>query len=129
MGTILVTGVAGFIGFHVAVRLLADGNRVVGLDNMSPYYDVTLKQARLDQLTRMPNFVFRQLDVADREPIHALADEFPEVERIIHLAAQPGVRHSLIDPYTPRLALTGRGSFVAGVSPVFPRSHTGEIQN
>jgi UDP-glucuronate 4-epimerase len=98
--TVLVTGAAGFIGFHVAARLLADGNRVVGVDNMNAYYDVSLKQARLDRLSHLPGFVFRQLDVSDREAIHALADEFPDVTRIVHLAAQAGVRHSLSDPYT-----------------------------
>jgi UDP-glucuronate 4-epimerase len=98
--TVLVTGAAGFIGSHVAARLLADGNSVVGVDNMNAYYDVSLKQARLERLSHLPGFVFRQLDVSDREAIHALADEFPDVTRIVHLAAQAGVRHSLTDPYT-----------------------------
>jgi len=98
--TVLVTGAAGFIGFHVAARLLATGTLAVGIDNMNSYYDVSLKQARLDKLTQLPGFVFRQLDVADRDAIHGLADEFPGITRIIHLAAQAGVRHSLIDPYT-----------------------------
>ncbi len=98
--TVLVTGVAGFIGSHVAARLLGDGKRVVGIDNMNAYYDVSLKQARLDRLTDLPGFEFRLRDVADRDGVLALAEEFPGITRIVHLAAQAGVRHSLTDPYT-----------------------------
>jgi UDP-glucuronate 4-epimerase len=97
--TVLVTGAAGFIGSHVAARLLADGHRVIGIDNMNAYYDVSLKQARIDRLAHLPGFVFRRLDVADRHAIHPLAEEFPGISRIVHLAAQAGVRHSLSDPY------------------------------
>jgi UDP-glucuronate 4-epimerase len=97
--TILVTGAAGFIGFHVAARLLGADRRVVGLDNLNPYYDVALKQARLAQLAG-PAFSFCNADVADREAMAKVASAFPEVEAIIHLAAQAGVRHSLTDPYT-----------------------------
>ena len=98
--TVLVTGTAGFIGSHVAARLRGDGKRVVGIDNMNAYYDVSLKQARLDRLTDLPAFEFRQLDVSDRDGVLALAEEFPGIDRIVHLAAQAGVRHSLTDPYT-----------------------------
>jgi UDP-glucuronate 4-epimerase len=95
---ILVTGAAGFIGFHVARRLLEAGRDVIGVDNLSPYYDPRLKQARLLQLAGAKNFKFVRLDLADRAATAALFAEhrFPFV---IHLAAQAGVRHSLVDPY------------------------------
>jgi UDP-glucuronate 4-epimerase len=95
---ILVTGAAGFIGFHVARRLLQDGRRVVGLDNLNAYYDPALKRARLDELQPYQAFSFEKLDLADRAGIAALfaSHRFPVV---IHLAAQAGVRHSLTDPH------------------------------
>jgi len=96
---ILVTGTAGFIGSHVARALLARGETVLGLDNLNDYYDVSLKQARLASLTNEKNFSFRELDISDRDGILNLAKEFPAIKRIIHLAAQPGVRYSLINPY------------------------------
>ena len=95
---ILVTGAAGFIGFHVARRLVEAGREVIGIDNLSPYYDPRLKQARLQQLAGAKNFKFVRQDLADRKATAALFAEhrFPFV---IHLAAQAGVRHSLVDPY------------------------------
>ena len=95
---ILVTGAAGFIGFHVARRLVEAGRDVIGVDNLSPYYDPKLKQARLRELAGAKNFNFVRLDLADRAASAALFAEhgFPFV---IHLAAQAGVRHSLVDPY------------------------------
>jgi UDP-glucuronate 4-epimerase len=95
---ILVTGAAGFIGFHVARRLVEAGRDVIGVDNLSPYYDPKLKQARLRELAGAKNFKFVRLDLADRAASAALFAEhgFPFV---IHLAAQAGVRHSLVDPY------------------------------
>jgi UDP-glucuronate 4-epimerase len=95
---ILVTGAAGFIGFHVAERLLRSGRSVVGLDNINSYYDPALKQARLHQLSKLEGFRFVKLDLADRTAVSALFAEhhFPFV---VHLAAQAGVRHSLVDPY------------------------------
>jgi UDP-glucuronate 4-epimerase len=95
---ILVTGAAGFIGFHVARRLCEDGRTVVGVDNLNAYYDPKLKQARLGQLARFPRFRFEKLDLADRAGTAALfaAHRFPAV---VHLAAQPGVRHALVDPH------------------------------
>jgi UDP-glucuronate 4-epimerase len=95
---ILVTGAAGFIGFHVARRLCEDGRALVGVDNLNAYYDPKLKQARLGQLAAFPRFRFEKLDLADRAAATALfaAHRFPAV---IHLAAQAGVRHSLVDPY------------------------------
>ncbi len=96
--TVLVTGVAGFIGFHVVQRLLARGDTVVGIDNLSPYYDVRLKEARLAQLTNRPGFHFLRLDLADRDGMTRLfSDHRPE--RVVHLAAQAGVRYSLTNPH------------------------------
>jgi UDP-glucuronate 4-epimerase len=97
--TILLTGAAGFIGYHVAEALLARGERVIGVDNLNAYYDVRLKQARLDRLGGRPGFTFHRVDVADREAVHALVDSDTGLDAIIHLAAQAGVRHSLVDPY------------------------------
>lgn len=97
---VLLTGAAGFIGFHVAEALLARGEAVLGVDNLTPYYDVRLKQARLDRLLDRRGFVFRHADIADRAAMTALAAEHPDVTRIVHLAAQAGVRHSLVDPYS-----------------------------
>lgn len=93
----LVTGAAGFIGFHVSQRLLEAGHQVVGIDNLNDYYDVGLKQARLD-LLRSPLFSFRQLDLAERQGVEQLfAHE--QFDRVIHLAAQAGVRYSLENPH------------------------------
>ncbi len=93
----LVTGAAGFIGAATSLRLLADGHSVLGVDSLNDYYDVALKRARLDRLTPEKNFRFAQIDLADRAKTAALfADEKPE--RVVHLAAQPGVRYSLEKP-------------------------------
>ena len=96
--TILVTGAAGFIGFHVARRLLAEGRVVVGLDNLNSYYDPALKEARLKILRGEPGFAFEQIDLADRASMERLFAEhrFPGV---VHLAAQAGVRHSIDHPH------------------------------
>jgi UDP-glucuronate 4-epimerase len=98
--SILLTGVAGFIGFHVAKALLDRGERVVGIDNLNNYYDVRLKEARLAQLRGYPGFTFAKLDAADRDGMFRLVEGHPDLSSIIHLAAQAGVRHSLVDPYT-----------------------------
>lgn len=97
-GPILVTGAAGFIGFHVARRLLSDGREVVGLDNMNAYYDPALKEARRAELAKSNRMRFAKLDLADRDGMAALFKQhrFPYV---VHLAAQAGVRHSLTDPF------------------------------
>jgi len=97
--SILLTGAAGFIGFHVAKALLERGDRVVGLDNLNDYYDVRLKEARLAQLSGYPGFVFAKLDVADRDGVFNLIEHHKEFRSIIHLAAQAGVRYSLENPY------------------------------
>ena len=96
--TYLVTGAAGFIGMHTSLRLLSRGDQVVGVDNLSDYYDVTLKEARLARLTSHPDFTFHKLDVADRQ---GMADLFAreKPQRVIHLAAQAGVRYSLTNPH------------------------------
>jgi UDP-glucuronate 4-epimerase len=94
---VLLTGSAGFIGFHTAQILLARGDEVVGLDNLNDYYDVTLKQARLDILKRSPNFRFVKLDLADRSGMAALFGQ-EKFQRVIHLAAQAGVRYSIQNP-------------------------------
>jgi UDP-glucuronate 4-epimerase len=100
MGTILVTGAAGFIGSSVSQALLARGDAVIGIDNLNDYYDVTLKEARLARLIPQPGFSFRKLDIADQQGVHRLAEDFPQIDGIIHLAAQAGVRYSLINPYS-----------------------------
>jgi UDP-glucuronate 4-epimerase len=97
--TILVTGVAGFIGFHVCRALLARGEVVVGLDNFSPYYDPALKRTRLDGLRNGNRFTFVEASVADRAAMEAVAERHADIDGIIHLAAQAGVRHSLVDPF------------------------------
>ena len=97
--TVLVTGAAGFIGSYVAKALLARGERVVGVDNFSEYYDPVLKFARLKPLRDERGFAFVEGDVADREAMLGLASKHSDIDRIVHLAAQPGVRHSAIDPY------------------------------
>jgi UDP-glucuronate 4-epimerase len=95
---LLVTGAAGFIGFHTARLLLERGDEVVGLDNLNAYYDPALKQARLEILTDYPQFRFVKADIADREAMEALfhAEKF---QRVVHLAAQAGVRYSIENPH------------------------------
>ncbi len=96
--TVLVTGTAGFIGSEVALRLLARGEHVVGVDCLTPYYDLALKEARLVRLTASPEFVEARIDLADQAATARLfADHSPE--RVIHMAAQPGVRYSLENPH------------------------------
>ncbi|MRR52285.1 MAG: SDR family NAD(P)-dependent oxidoreductase, partial [Rhodocyclaceae bacterium] len=98
MAKILVTGAAGFIGFHLAQRLLERGDQVVGFDNLNDYYDVSLKQARLSRLEGRADFTFIRGDLADRE---AMARLFAEqgFDKVVHLAAQAGVRYSLVNPH------------------------------
>ena len=95
---VLVTGAAGFIGFHTCQTLLKRGDRVIGIDNLNDYYDVTLKEARLSNLTGHPAFQFQKVDLADRIAIAKLfaSNKF---DRVIHLGAQAGVRYSLENPF------------------------------
>jgi UDP-glucuronate 4-epimerase len=93
----LVTGAAGFIGYHVVERLLAVGHQIVGIDNLNDYYDVNLKYARLARLKDKPEFQFLKLDLADRSEIAAFFFEH-KFQRVIHLGAQAGVRYSLENP-------------------------------
>jgi UDP-glucuronate 4-epimerase len=97
--TILVTGTAGFIGFHLARALLARGERVVGFDSVNDYYDPALKEARLAALAPEKGFAFVRGDLADHEAVLALAERFPETTRIVHLAAQAGVRYAEVNPW------------------------------
>lgn len=94
---ILVTGVAGFIGFHLAQRLMLEGEDVYGIDNLNDYYDVTLKKDRLAQLLSHPEFIFQHLDVSDRAGMSQLFQN-QTFDLVIHLAAQAGVRYSLQNP-------------------------------
>ena len=97
--TVIVTGAAGFIGFHTCLALLARGEAVVGLDDLNGYYDVRLKQARLAVLQRDRGFRFERVDVADRPAVTEAFSRAGDATRVVHLAAQAGVRHSLVDPY------------------------------
>ena len=94
---VLVTGAAGFIGFHVSRKLLARGEQVVGLDNLNDYYDVNLKLARLAQLENQPGFTFAKMDLQDRAAMDALFSKH-KFDAVINLAAQAGVRYSLENP-------------------------------
>ena len=110
----LVTGAAGFIGFHVTQRLLAAGHQVVGLDNLNDYYDVNLKTSRLDLINTHPDFTFVKGDLADREGIAELFRS-QRFQRVIHLAAQAGVRYSLDNPLAYADAnLTGHLNILEG---------------
>ncbi len=95
---VLVTGAAGFIGYHLAKRLLANGCRVVGLDNLNPYYDVALKAARLEELKSESNFTFFKFDLSDRKQLEDIFNG-TEFDVVVNLAAQAGVRYSLENPH------------------------------
>jgi UDP-glucuronate 4-epimerase len=97
LAKILVTGAAGFIGAAVCRALVARGDSVIGLDNLSAYYDVSLKEARLALLAAQKNFSFRKADIADKDAMLAMAGD--DITGIVHLAAQPGVRYSLENPF------------------------------
>ena len=95
---VLVTGVAGFVGFHVAERLAANGVTVIGIDNFNDYYNVALKEARVTRLAG-PRFTLCRADIADKEAMQAIARATPGITHVIHLAAQAGVRYSMANPY------------------------------
>ena len=97
--TVVVTGAAGFIGYHVATALLAQGERVVGIDSVNDYYDVRLKEARLRRLADHKGFAFHRTDIADAETVAATLVGAGPIRGVIHLAAQAGVRYSLTNPY------------------------------
>lgn len=97
MENILVTGAAGFIGFHLSKRLLDEGKKVIGFDNMNPYYDVRLKESRLNILKEYDNFIFIKGDLADKEAVNHIFEQYqPEI--VVNLAAQAGVRYSIENP-------------------------------
>lgn len=95
---ILITGVAGFIGYHLAQRLLAQGNLVYGVDNLNDYYAVSLKQARLSRLLSQDKFTFDYLDISDRLTVSQLFEQ-NQFDCVVNLAAQAGVRYSLKNPH------------------------------
>lgn len=95
----LVTGCAGFIGFHTCLALLKKNQKVVGIDNLNNYYDPDLKKARLEQLVAFPNFKFYKIDVSDKAAMENFTKENQEIEFTVHLAAQAGVRYSLENPH------------------------------
>jgi UDP-glucuronate 4-epimerase len=96
---VLVTGAAGFIGMHTCLRLLERGDEVVGIDEINDYYDPRLKEARLARLTEYKNFHFVKADIADRAAMAEVAAKHQDISRLLNLAAQAGVRYSLINPY------------------------------
>ncbi|OGQ47021.1 MAG: capsular biosynthesis protein CpsI [Deltaproteobacteria bacterium RIFCSPLOWO2_02_44_9] len=99
MRKILITGAAGFIGYHLCSRLMEQGDRIVGIDNINDYYEVNLKLNRLKQIEGKRNFTFIKLDITDREGIHKLFAK-EKFDIVVNMAAQAGVRYSLINPYT-----------------------------
>lgn len=110
----LVTGAAGFIGFHTAQQLCEQGHDVIGIDNLNDYYEVSLKEARLAELTPYSNFQFIKLDIADREKVATLFQQ-EQFDIVIHLAAQAGVRYSLENPFAYADSnLTGHLSILEG---------------
>jgi UDP-glucuronate 4-epimerase len=105
---VLVTGAAGFIGYHTASRLLARGDEVIGVDDLNAYYDVSLKEARLARLQQKPGFSFEKIDIAEHEAVASLFQRHSDIVRVVHLAGQAGVRFSLVNPYSyARANVTG----------------------
>lgn len=98
MDTVLLTGSAGFIGFYVAKELLKNGHKVIGYDNINDYYDIRIKESRLAVLRAFSGFTFYRADLCDEEALEKVVREHPDINRVVHLAAQAGVRYSLICP-------------------------------
>jgi UDP-glucuronate 4-epimerase len=141
----LVTGTAGFVGYHLAARLLRDGHEVVGIDGMTPYYDVSLKEARNEQLERLGSFRLHRYMLEEADKLHAVVEQFAP-QYVVHLAAQAGVRYSLENPrayidsnvigsfnvleacreHRPRHLLVASTSSVYGASTDFPLAETGK---
>lgn len=96
--TVLLTGAAGFIGYHLADALIARGSDVIGIDNVNDYYDVGLKRARLSRLTGRSEFTFHEIDITDEDALRDVVGRSPNIRHVVHLAAQPGVRYSLTAP-------------------------------
>lgn len=97
--SVLVTGAAGFIGFHTAKALIARGEEVIGIDNLNGYYDVSLKYARLAELQKLHGFAFHEIDIANKDAVLTLCEKSSGITDIVHHAAQPGVRYSLVNPF------------------------------
>jgi UDP-glucuronate 4-epimerase len=95
---LLITGSAGFIGFHLASRMLAAGEQVIGIDNLNGYYSVALKRARVAKLDRSHGFFFHEIDITDQDAVGALLEQHADIDHVVHLAAQAGVRYSLTNP-------------------------------
>ncbi|WP_158743380.1 NAD-dependent epimerase/dehydratase family protein [Acidisphaera sp. L21] len=144
---VLLTGVAGFVGYHVAERLLADGIQVIGVDVFNDYYDVALKEARIARLTQN-GFTLHRADIADRAAMTGIVQAEPGITHIVHLAAQAGVRYSMVNPYAyvhsnvmghlvvleaarllPNLRhlVYASSSSVYGLGVSFPLEETGEV--
>jgi UDP-glucuronate 4-epimerase len=98
LSTVLVTGAAGFIGFHLSKRLCQNGYSVLGVDNLDNYYDVKIKESRLEILNELPGFTFKKCDLVDNKSLEGLFQEF-HIEYVVNLAAQAGVRYSLTNPH------------------------------
>ena len=109
---VLVTGAAGFIGMHVSAALLERGEQVFGIDNLNDYYRVALKEARLAALASQRDFRFERLDIAESEALLRFTKAHPDIDRVVHLAAQPGVRYSVDHP---RAYITANLVAAAGV--------------
>ncbi len=102
--TVLVTGAAGFIGFHVSTALLQRGERVIGVDNLNDYYDVALKEARLAELRRLPGFAFHRLELAERGALAALLERHPDTDRVVRIVDGRIEAHGISDAPCPAAA-------------------------
>lgn len=121
---VFITGAAGFIGFHAAQALLREGALVIGCDNLNDYYDVSLKIARLEQLKSHKNFEFYPLDVTSFDTLQQVISKYPGITHVLHLAAQAGVRHSLVDPFSyARSNILGHLNLLEAVRPLKALQH------